>query len=635
MPSGAPESTPDDDARRLIVGGPVVDDAVASKNDPELRELGLAERVLFPKPLAGVRAGWSWDLPSPVDDGAASVEATGLPSGFPVAPTGAPGDADASAWLKSLTMPNLPTRLDARVVKYLKFYRDDPRGRSILRNWAKKCGKLAPALKAELAKAGLPTDLVWLSLIESGHNPTIVSRAGAAGLWQFIPESARMYGLTVDRWVDERLDPERSTEAAVRYLSDLRTRFGSWELAMAAYNMGHGGLLRAVRKFNTNDFWALSRYEAGLPWETTLYVPKILATAIVMANKKAFGVDDVEQDAPISFDTVSVSPNMDLGDVARAADVPASDVLALNAEYVSGRTPPPGAVARRWSVRVPAGRGLLTEQRLGANVSRASTPPEPHVVRFGDTLDSVAAEYGTTARELAQQNHVAPDERLRAGSVLLVVTPPGTDPRKGPPDEEVVVVPARRFNEGNRKRVFYRVVTGDQIAEISAAFGVTPSEVALWNSLDQSAHLQPGMTLQIYVHPDLDLSRVRYLAEHEARVLIAGTEEFFDYFEAQNGRKRITVVAKKGDTLGSIGKRFGMSTGMMERINRIPSNSPVAVGEKVVVYAKGGVETPEMPDTVLARELSAIDAPFPDLLPAGALDTASKPTPFDGKAPSL
>src|SRR5690606_34255177 len=104
---------------------------------------------------------------------------------------------------------------------------------------------------------GLPKDLVWLSLIESGHNPLASSPAGAAGLWQFIPSSGRMYGLTVDRWVDERLDPRRSTRAAARFLSDLYQRFGSWELAMAAYNMGHAGLLRSVRKYNTNDFWRL------------------------------------------------------------------------------------------------------------------------------------------------------------------------------------------------------------------------------------------------------------------------------------------------------------------------------------------------------------------------------------------
>jgi membrane-bound lytic murein transglycosylase D len=324
-------------------------------------------------------------------------------------------------------------------VKYLEFYRDDPRGKNILRIWAKKSGKLAPALKAEFAKAGLPTDLVWLSLIESGHNPTIVSPAGAAGLWQFIPESARMYGLTVDRWVDERLDPERSTEAAVRYLSDLRTRFGTWELAMAAYNMGHGGLLRAIRKFNTNDFWALSRYEAGLPWETTLYVPKILATAIVMANKKAFGVDDVEQDAPISFDTVFVGPNADLGEVARAAEVPDESVRSLNAAYLSGRTPPPTEGAgKRWPVRVPAGRGLVAEQRLAEGAHRLGSGPEPHVVRFGDTLASVAVEYGTTVRALSQENRLGPDDRLQPGSILLIARTGTLQLAQQPVEEEEI-----------------------------------------------------------------------------------------------------------------------------------------------------------------------------------------------------
>ena len=172
-----------------------------------------------------------------------------------------------------------------------------------------------------MAKAGLPTDLIWLALIESGYNPTIRSPAGAAGLWQFMPDTARAYGLTVDRWVDERLDPRRATEAAVRLLSDLHRRFGNWELAMAAYNMGHGGLSRAIRKFNSNDFWELSRHEAGIPWETTLYVPKIFATAIVMNNPRAFGIGGVTPSGPEPFDIVRVAPGVLLSRVAAAAEV--------------------------------------------------------------------------------------------------------------------------------------------------------------------------------------------------------------------------------------------------------------------------------------------------------------------------
>ncbi|HXK17131.1 MAG TPA: lytic transglycosylase domain-containing protein, partial [Polyangiaceae bacterium] len=295
LPPGAARPAPDEGARQHITGGtPTDDDLKRGKDDPELRSLREAERVLFPQPLEGVELGFDFAQPSAAGP---EVDASGLPVGVTSHSSDDAPNASEGAWLHGLTQPDLPTRYDERVVRYLHFYRDTPSGRAIARTWAKKAGRYAPVIKSELGRAGLPTDLVWLSLIESGHNPTIASPVGAAGLWQFMPDAARSYGLTVDRWVDERLDPERSTQAAVRYLSDLYRRFGSWELAMAAYNMGYGGLSRSVKKFNTNDFWELARYEAGIPWETTLYVPKILATAVLMNNRRAFGLDSVSEDA--------------------------------------------------------------------------------------------------------------------------------------------------------------------------------------------------------------------------------------------------------------------------------------------------------------------------------------------------
>jgi len=261
LPEDVPPSAPSLAARQAIALGPVTPSA-GQVADPELSALHQAELVLFPRPVEGLTPGWSWELPAPVEAAGPEVRADGFP---PVAPGGRPEPTAGATpidaeWLRSLALPSLPVRFDPRVVRYLEFYRDHPQGRAIARAWAKKAGRYAPAVRAGLARAGLPTDLVWLSLIESGHNPTIRSPAGAAGLWQFIPESARLYGLTVDRWVDERLDPQRSTEAAALYLSDLYQRFGSWDLAMAAYNMGHGGLSRAIAKYNTNDFWELSRH---------------------------------------------------------------------------------------------------------------------------------------------------------------------------------------------------------------------------------------------------------------------------------------------------------------------------------------------------------------------------------------
>lgn len=614
LPEGATPAVADDDARRQIAGGPTVDDLAAPKSDPELEKLREAERVLFPRPLRGAHAGFSFDFPI-ADDAAPSVEASGLPPAF--SSQGGIRESSAvkaTAWLRGLAMPDLPTRLEARVVKYLEFYRDDARGKSIAQNWAKKASRLAPAIQAELAKAGLPTDLVWLSLIESGHNPLIVSSAGAAGLWQFIPESARMYGLTVDRWVDERLDPERSTEAAVRYLNDLRSRFGSWELAMAAYNMGHGSLLRAVRKYNTNDYWTLSRYEAGLPWETTLYVPKILATAIVMDNRKAFGLDGIEPDPPLTFDTVIVRPNTELADVARAAGVPLEDIRALNAEYLSLRTPPvESGPDKRWPVRVPSGSGAVTEQRLMSTPLAQKPKLDPYVVRFGDTLDTIALDTGAAPHDIAVTNHVTSDERLKAGAVLLVPRAPADADSRPPAEEEAVVVPARAAAALDRARVFYRVIPGDTLSDVARAFDVTPSELAAWNTLDPRATLQSAMTIQVYVKPSVALSGIRCLAEHEVRVLVAGSEAFYAYFEAQNGRKRITVTAKKGDTLATIGRRHGMTNGMMERINHAAARTALREGDKVVVYAKGVADSLAPAD--LASALADPAPPKPDLLP--------------------
>ncbi len=620
LPQGAPLPVPDAVARREIAGGTTRDELKQGTDDPELRALREAERVLFPKPLEGLETGWSWtDLPKPVGKEGERVVASGLPPDTRVQALEPPAPSAAeSAWLKTLAMPNLPVRLDAHVVKYLLFYRDNPRGKAIARVWAKKSGRYVTAMRAEFAKAGLPTDLVWMSLIESGHSPTIYSPAGAAGIWQFMPDAGRLYGLTVDRWVDERLDPQRSTEAAIRYLSDLHRRFGNWELAMAAYNMGYGGLSRAIRKFNTNDFWQLARYEAGVPWETTLYVPKILATAILMNNKKAFGVADVAPDPAVRFDTVRVEPGLALVEVAQAAGVPTHSIETLNPHYRVSRTPParPGQPAvQSWLVRVPLGKGVAVSQRLAKTANDETVAP--YVVRFGDTTATIAARFRTTEDKLRLINRIGREEVLAPGTVLLAPQlAPGEEPGNAAGDE-VVVVPARRFDYADRRRVFYRVLPGDTLSRVAQALGVTRAELLSWNALDTSARLQAGMVLQAFVGKDASLDDVRTLKEDQTRVLVAGTDEFFDYFEAINGKKRIAVTVKDGDTLSSIGKRHGLSVGMMERINRRSRSDKLRAGDRLIVYTQRPAAPARVAETDAARTqpLGPIDPPVPDVLP--------------------
>jgi membrane-bound lytic murein transglycosylase D len=619
LPDDVPRAEIKDSVRRSIAQGPTAQDLSAEMDDPELQALHAAELVLFPRPVEGLQPGWSWELPQPLPSGP-TVSVTGVPLADRLpGPSRRPElSASDAKWLESLTLPNLPVRLDARVVKYLKFYRDSAQGRAIARAWARKSGRYAPALKAELAKQGLPTDLVWLSLIESGHNPTIESPAGAAGLWQFIPESGRMYGLTVDRWVDERLDPQRSTQAAARFLSDLYRRFGSWELAMASYNMGYGGMSRAVRKYNTNDFWELSRHEAGVPWETTLYVPKIVATAIVMNNKKAFGIDGIKPDEPVSFDTIRVAPGTSLSRVAAAAEVALPEIEAMNPHLLASRVPPAldRANAKTWPIRVPLGKGVVASRKLEV-ASGTDAHVEPYVVRFGDTIATIAKAWRSSEATLQRLNGLDQDEKLTVGTVLLVPRlPPGTTPASVA--EEVTVVSTSQFQYVDRQRIFYSVCPNDRLDDIAHAFGVTTAELVTWNAVDPEARLQSGMTLQVFVPSDAALDRVRFTKEQDTKVLVVGTNEFFDYVEGLKGKRRLVVTVAKGDTLRSIGKRYGMSVGWMERVNRRSRRDELVPGETVVVYSALRAASAKSEFGPTLEPLGPIEAPNPEALPQAA-----------------
>lgn len=629
-PPKVPRATLPDDAaktvinaklRRSIAGGVTADDLEAGRDDPELLALQHAERQLFPDVLAW-RRGQSYDgLPSPLSARGPSVSTSGLPLG-PM--TGERLEPPApEAWPRGLSLPNIPVQLEQRTLDYLKFYRDSERGRQLAESWARKAGRYVPAIQAELARAGLPTDLVWMSLIESGHNPTIRSPAGAAGLWQFIPETARCYGLTVDRWVDERLDPLRSTQAAAIYLSDLKSRFGSWELAMAAYNMGHGGLSRSLRRYNTNDFWRLVRLEAALPWETALYVPKILAIAIVMKNRRAFGLGDVPMDPAISFDTIHVPGGVPLAEIALRANLPEQALASMNPQLLSRLTPPASGdePARLWPVHVPRGQGAALSE-ASQDWQRAAVGYGTYRVRLGDTLASVAERLRGTAEELAALNDLGNGSRLVPGSVLLVppafgVSAPGGG-RLAPREdtESVVVLPPASFQYADRERVFYRLLPGDTLERVAMAFGVRPEEILLWNGLEERANLQSEMVLSVFVPKGAELGSVRVTRERNAgKRLDAGSPSFLAHFEAEQGRQRLSIAAREGDTLQVIGRRYGLSGGMMERINHRGRNERLAEGTPVIVYAKYGPAGTEQIVSRAPGPLPPVDPPHPSALP--------------------
>lgn len=579
--------TPDEGARRVIAGTASAPHASVEES-AELRALREIDMALFSTaPSHGLP--WPAEESPRLERDAPVLLASGLPPQAPLPPLLAPAPTNDLSWLRKLQLPDIPVRWDVRVIRYLEFYKTNPRGRSMVAGWVKKSGRYGAFVRRTLREQGVPEDVLWLALVESGFDPTIHSPVGAAGLWQFMPEGGRIYGLTIDRWVDERLDPERSTIAAARYLSDLRKRFGNWELAFAAYNMGYGGLLAAIRKYGTNDFWELGRLEAGLPLETALYVPKILAMAIVAKNCAVFGCDGVELDQAVTYDKITVGSGVSLKVVANAAGSDPDAVATLNPQFPIGRTPPHAFSGAEGSgsyvVRVPAGTGALAAKSV-PTLSQREDKLDRHVVRWGESVEDIAASWRTTRSSILSLNGFRTGEQVRPGTVLLV---PAHAAGAGKPEvslvKPVVVVPAEKFTYPDRRRIFYRVVAGDAPRDVAAALSVSQGDLCRWNALDTSASLHDGMVLQAFVPKPAIFSHALVTEDENARVLAVGSPEFFEHFETLKGRKRMEIAVNEGDTWRSLSKRYGLSLGMLERINHRSRSTALTTGEKVVVYA--------------------------------------------------
>lgn len=311
---------------------------------------------------------------------------------------------------------------DNRQVQYF-LDRFTGRRREVVGRWLGRAGGYLGMIRETFRAQGLPEDLAFTAMIESGFQPLAVSRAGAKGLWQFMAATARRYGLRVDAWVDERLDPERSTLAAAAYLRDLHRQFGSWLLAQAAYNAGEVTVARAIHRAGSTDFWALAR-TGFLRRETKEFVPAIQAAILIGRDPARYGfeVGDAE---PVEVERVAVPPSTDLRTLAAAAGVSAGMLRALNPMLVRGVTPPRTA----WELRVPGGtrQGILTAlaprptmlARPGT-VGRAAGGAHVHVVRPSDTVSGIAKQYGVSVGDVTRWNSLGQPDRIRPGDRLRV-----------------------------------------------------------------------------------------------------------------------------------------------------------------------------------------------------------------------
>jgi membrane-bound lytic murein transglycosylase D len=501
-------------------------------------------------------------------------------------------------WLDQLELPDLPVKWSQTLVDYLVFYKNDPRGRSIMQSWLIAQGRYQEMIVSHLRKARLPEDLLYVAMIESGYDPNDSSSAGALGVWQFMPEGGRIYGLREDRWVDERRDPLRSTIAQMDYFADLYQRFADWHIALAAFNMGYGAMLRSITRYNTNDYYRLCEYENGIPWETCLYTPKIIAAAIVGHNRAFYGYDKLKAATPEAWDEVAVPSSLTLATLARAANASETELKRLNPQLRHGRTPP-GETG--YVVRVPAGTKAETQRRI-VELESDWKSYDAYVIAHGERFEDVATTFGISTQQLRKLNDVTRDADVEGGSVLVVprisedqraknrakaranLHSSGIDQKDG--ELLIVPVPDKALALPGKRRVFYRVVGGDTLAAVAKAFAVKPAELTQWNGLDSDANLHPKMVLLAWVSPEFDAAKhaVNLLDDSQLLVVTRGSPEHMDLAEARTGRVRTEYIAQRKEKLSEVAKKFGMGSHDLARINRISYDTVLAKGQTVIVY---------------------------------------------------
>jgi membrane-bound lytic murein transglycosylase D len=299
--------------------------------------------------------------------------------------------------------------------------------RDVVGLWFQRSAHYLRMIRPVFRSKGLPDELAYTAMIESGFNPLAVSRVGAKGLWQFMSPTARLYGLRVDRWVDERLDPEKSTVAAAAYLRDLHARYGSWHLAQAAYNAGSVRVDQAVRKTGSADFWTLARTRL-LKRETKDFVPAIHAVVVIGRDPGQYGFESEGAPAPVAeVDRVTVPPGTDLRRLSTNAGVPVQTLRSLNPVLIRGVTPPD----KTWELRVPAGtretilaalapaprKRLASGNRTGRH---AMASADLHTVRPRDTVSSIAKLYGVSVSNVVRWNNLENGDAIRPGDRLRV-----------------------------------------------------------------------------------------------------------------------------------------------------------------------------------------------------------------------